>query len=84
VTRRARQEWWRVVIEWKLDSEDTGTRYAYVTKCVFESVAIGAALTALADDGALSLGVGDTVRVLSCDPCAPERKTKRDELEEVP
>jgi hypothetical protein len=71
--------WWRVVIEWKLESQDTGTRYAYVTKCVEETTAIFAAINCLIVDS--TLDVGDTIRVLSCDPHAYQRK--HDELEEA-
>jgi hypothetical protein len=76
-----KREWWRVVLEWKLESEDHGTRYAYVTKDT-ERIAIFGALNALILDA--TLAAGDTVRVLSCDPHARTRKCKVDELEEVP
>lgn len=76
-----KREWWRIVLEWKLDSQDQGTRYAYVTKDT-ERIAIFAALNALIVGN--TLAVGDTVRVLSCDPHARSRRCKVDELEEIP
>lgn len=80
--RKPAEKWWRVVIVWRLESEDAdgGTRYAYVTKCREESVAIFAAINCLLIDS--TLGVGDTIAVLSCDPHSYVRK--HDELEEVP
>ena len=77
----SKQQWFRVVIEWQLDSQDEGTRYAYVTKTGSESVAIFAAINCLIIDTSHTLDVGDTIRVLSCDPHAYVRK--HDELEEV-
>jgi hypothetical protein len=74
---RAKQQWWRVVIEWKLDSQDEGTRYAYITKAGYESTAIFAALNALIMPGA---GVGATYTVISCDQHTRARGDKVDEL----
>lgn len=76
----SKQTWWRVVLEWKLESQDDGTRYAYVTKCAEESTAIFAAINCLIMDGVM--GVGDTVHVLECEPHAYKRK--HDELEAIP
>lgn len=80
--KKQKQRWFRVVLEWKLESQGDGegTRYAFVTKAGAESVAIFAAVNYLNVDA--TLDVGDTIRVLSCDPHAYQRK--HDELEEVP
>ena len=81
MSRRGKQTWWRVVIEWKLDSQDEGTRYAYVTRAGYESLAIFAAINCLIVDTDTTLDIGDTITVLSYDPHAYVRK--HDELEEV-